>query len=234
MWYALYKKELSGFFYSGSAYFIMLIYAALSLLTAIFFGAYLLVDVSDMRAYFFFQPQILALIVPAVTVRLWSEERRSGTLESLFTFPFSNFTLATTKFAAGWSFVLVLSLFFLPLAFSSGRLVAPDCGNIASAWLGVALTGGLLTAWGCVVAFLTTSSAAAYLIASAFSWVVVTFNFSPIINSNGGEFLFPAFPSAFADFLNGDFGPVDLLWFVLLTLWGQLVLLLLITAERSR
>lgn len=231
MWYALYKKELSGFFYSGSACSVMLIYAALSLLTAVFFGAYLLVDVSDMRAYFSFQPQILALIIPAVTVRLWSEERRSGTLETLFTLPFSNFALATAKFAAGWSFAVVLSLFFLPLSLSSAGLITLDWGNIASAWLGVVLTAAFLTAWGCVVAFLTASSAAAYLVAAALSWVAVTFNFSSA--ANGDKFFVSSFPTAFADFLNGNFGPADLVWFVVLTVLGQLVLLLLITAERS-
>lgn len=242
MWFALYKKELSGFFYGYPAYFIMLVYAVLSLLIAFFFGMYAATDNAAMLSYFAFQPQALVVVIPAMTMRLWAEEVKNGTIETLFTFPFSNITLVTAKFAAGWSFAAFMTLMFLPLALSTARVAGVAWANVFSAWAGTFLGAGLLTAAGAALSLLNTAPAAAYLTAVAVGWVIVALNFTAIIDFfafRGENTAFAAasalnFSGHYQSFLNGNPGIGDIVYFVAMIVFCLWFNVMLAAYKRSR
>jgi len=242
MWFALYKKEMAGFFYGYSAYFTILVYAMLSLLSALYFGMYTVTDNAGMLSYFAFQPQVLVVVVPAITMRLWAEEYKSGTIETLFTFPLSDYTLTTAKFAAGWTFATFLSLLFLPLAISSSYMITLDWGNIFSAWVGTWLAAGMLVAVGNVFSCLNTAPVAAYLTAVVAGWVVTAFK----IDFAGDYFSLEtmqgtfdpiealSFSAHYENFLNGIFSIADVAYFVVTDILFLGLNMLLITYKRSR
>lgn len=225
MWTVLYKKELSGFFYNRSAYFIMFVYLVLSLLAAFFFGLYFVADNPAMRSYFAFQPQILAVVIPAVTMRVWSEEAKNGTLEVLLTFPVSDAALVTAKFAAAFTLAALMLSFSLPLAFSTAAIVPVDGLNIAAAYLGTFLAAAALTALGCTVSAAVPLPAASYLISVLLGWALVGLNFSPLVSALSSHLPNPPFyladalnfSSRYQSFLNGCFGIDGVLYFMSLT-----------------
>ncbi len=222
MWLALYKKELGGFFYNRSAYFILTIYLFLSLLTAVFLGYYFVVDNSSMRSYFAFQPHILLMIIPAITMKLWAEENKNGTLEILLTFPIDDWTLVSTKFAATWSLSGLMLLMSVPLAVSTAVVIDTDNLNIVSDYCGAFLAAGVLTALGCWVSCLNNIPAAAYLISVLLGWGIVALNLNsvlaPIIYKmpNPPLFLPDAFnfSERYMSFLNGFVTPDTFFYFI--------------------
>lgn len=221
-WTALYKKELSGFLYGGSACFIFAAYLALSLLAALFLGYYFVVGNPDMRSYFAFQPQVMVMVLPAVTMRLWAEENKNGTTELLFTFPLSGFALVTAKFLAGWTMALLMLALSLPLAFSTALTIETDALNIVSAYLGAVLSAAVLSALGCAVSAMVSLPTAAYLLSVLVGWALVGFNFSPLLarlaeKIPDAPFYLPEtlnFSSRYQSFLNGQFSPDAPFYFV--------------------
>ncbi len=225
LWAVLCKKELDGFFYGFSAYFILAVYWALSLLAAVFFGLYFVVDNPSMRSFFAFQPQVMVVVLPAVTMRLWAEESKNGTLELLFTFPVGNAALVGSKFLAGWIMSLLMLALSLPLAVSTSAVVAVDVLNIVSAYAGAVLAAGVLTALGCVVSSVVSLPAAAYLLSVLAGWALIGFNLSPLLSSLAEKlpdapFYLPEalnFSSRYQGFINGQFSPDSVFYFVSLT-----------------
>lgn len=222
MWIALYKKELCGFFYNRSAYFIMAVYIVMSLVVSFFLGLYFVVDNPSMRSYFVFQPQVLMMIVPAMTMRLWAEENKIGTIEILLTLPFNSFTLVTAKFMAAWTLAGILLLMSLPLMLSTAFLVHIDTMNIAAAYGGTFLAAGVLVALGCAVSALTSLPTTAYLSSVLLGWLLINFNFTSLVAKISARlpdapfFLDNSlnFSNRYQGFVNGQFSVDSFLYFI--------------------
>jgi ABC-2 type transport system permease protein len=95
-----------------------------------------------MESYFVFHPWLFLFLIPAVGMRLWSEEKRSGTIELLFTLPLTTLEAVMGKFLAAWAFLAVAILLSFPMAITVGYLGQPDWGVIASGYLGSILMAG--------------------------------------------------------------------------------------------
>lgn len=242
MWLALYKKELKGFFYGYSAYFILAIYWALSLLLAFFFGLYFVVDNPSMRSYFAFQPQVLVIIIPAITMRLWAEENKNSTLELLFSFPVSSVSLVSAKFAAAMTIVLLMFLLALPLTFSTIQIIEADTLNIVSSYCGTFLAALSLTALGCVVSIIIPQPLSAYLLSLLLGWGLVNLNLSLKFLTwleyipNTPFYLVEAlsFSSRYQSFLNGQFTPDAVIYFICLTVELLFLNWIIVNFVRSR
>ena len=145
------RKEFFSFFKTGLAYFVIGGYLLLSMLTTFYLGAFFNVDNSRLFSFFYFQSDIFTLLIPALTMRLWAEENKSGTAEFLLTQPLSYGSIILGKFCAAWIFcglLLVLSMLFWGYISSFYPL---DNLNIFSAYLGCLLVSGAICAIGCAV-----------------------------------------------------------------------------------
>ena len=100
----VFYKEFAGYFRSGNAYIILGVYALLSFAATFYVGGYFTLDNTSLASFFLYQPEILTVLMPAVTMRSWTDERRQGTVEYLLTQPVDHASAVLAKFAAAWLF----------------------------------------------------------------------------------------------------------------------------------
>lgn len=139
----IFKREFLGYFRTPVAYVFLISFLTLSVSLAFSrYGGFFKAGIAEMDSYFTFLPWLFLFIVPAVGMRLWSEEKRSGTAELLFTLPITTLEAVLGKFLAGWAFLAVAVLLSFPMAITVGYLGRPDWGVIASSYFGAILMAG--------------------------------------------------------------------------------------------
>jgi ABC-2 type transport system permease protein len=106
------------------------------------FGGFFKAGIANLDVYFEFYPWLFLFLVPAVGMRLWSEEKRSGTVELLFTLPVTTLDAVLGKFLAAWAFLGLTILLSFPMAVTIGLLGSPDWGVVATSYLGAILMAG--------------------------------------------------------------------------------------------
>ena len=139
----IFKREFAGYFRTPVAYVFLVAFLLISVALAFSrFGGFFRSGVASLDAYFGFFPWLFLIIVPAVGMRLWSEEKRSGTAELLFTLPVTTLEAVIGKFLAGWAFLALAILLSFPMAVTIGYLGSPDWGVVATSYLGAILMAG--------------------------------------------------------------------------------------------
>jgi ABC-2 type transport system permease protein len=163
--FILFKKELGAYFNSPIAY--IFIGAFLVVGNWLFFKNFYLVGQANLRSYFVLLPWLFMFLAPALTMRLWAEEKQLGTVEFLLTLPLTNWQAVLAKFFSALVFLgLTLGLTFsLPL--TVGRLGSLDWGPVVGSYLGALLLGGAYLALGLFVSSLTRNQIIAFILALA-------------------------------------------------------------------
>jgi ABC-2 type transport system permease protein len=139
----LFKREFLGYFRSPVAYVFLIAFLLISVSLAFSrYGNFFKAGTASLETYFLFFPWLFMFIVPAVGMRLWSEEKRSGTVELLLTLPVTTLEAVLGKFLAGWAFLTLAVLLSFPMALTVAFLGDPDWGIIASTYLGAILMAG--------------------------------------------------------------------------------------------
>lgn len=133
--YVIFSKEFGGYFRSRLAYFLIGAYAFISMFAAFYMGAFFDLNNMELYSFFYFQGDVFALLVPALTMRLWAEERRSGTMELLLTQPVSYTAVVLGKFLSAWVFCLLLLLATVPFLLCPAAIYPLDYLNILSSYL---------------------------------------------------------------------------------------------------
>ncbi|HSI09023.1 MAG TPA: ABC transporter permease subunit [Rariglobus sp.] len=136
------KREFLGYFRSPVAYVFLVVFLMASVGLAFFVGQFFRANQASLESFFVFHPWLFLFLIPAVGMRLWSEEKRSGTVELLFTLPLTTLDAVLGKFLAAWAFLSVAILLSFPMAITVGYLGDPDWGVIASGYLGSILMAG--------------------------------------------------------------------------------------------
>ena len=133
----IYKRELTSYFAQPTAYAIIVIFLALSMGLTFSFGSFMRVgDASLEWTFFFWHPWIFMLLAPAVGMKLWADEQRTGTIEVLGTFPVSTWSAIVGKFLAAATVWLVALLLTFPIIITVNYLGDPDNGAILAGYLG--------------------------------------------------------------------------------------------------
>lgn len=147
------KRELSGYFVTPVAYVFIVIFLALTGVFTFELGGFYEQGNADLRGAFLWHPWLYLVLIPAIAMRLWAEERRGGTLELLMTLPVTRAGAVLGKFLAAWLFAgLALALTF-PLWITANYLGEPDNGAIFAGYVGsFLLAGGFLAVGSCVSA----------------------------------------------------------------------------------
>jgi len=142
----IFRREMSAYFYSPVAYIVITVFL---LITGWFFTSDLFIaSESSLRNVFSIIQFVFIFFVPAVTMRLLSEERKSGTIELLFTMPITDLEIVLGKYFAGLGLLVVAILFTLPYAFTVIVLGEPDIGMMVSGYFGLVLLGAAYVAMG--------------------------------------------------------------------------------------
>ena len=159
----IYRREIFAYFYSPVAYIVIAVFL---LITGWFFTNELfLANESSLRSVFSIIPFIFIFFVPAITMRLLSEERKSGTIELLFTMPISDLDIVLGKYFAGLTLLSTALLFTLPYAFTIMILGEPDLGMLVTGYLGLVLMGASYVAVGMFASTISKNQVISFIIA---------------------------------------------------------------------
>ncbi|HMR31413.1 MAG TPA: ABC transporter permease [Geminicoccaceae bacterium] len=161
------KRELKAYFATPLAYVFIVIFLALAGAFTFFLGSFFERGQADLESFFVFHPWLYLFLVPAVAMRLWAEERRSGTIELLMTLPVTPFQAVLGKFLAAWLFAGIALLLTFPIWLTVNYLGSPDNGAILVGYLGSWLMAGAFIAIGACVSALTKNQVIAFVLGAA-------------------------------------------------------------------
>lgn len=166
-------KEFKGYFRNGSAFVLLAVYLGLSLFSTYYSASFFVYDNYNLMSFFMYQPEVLNMLLPALTMKMWAEEKKSGTMEFLLTQPVSYTVLVLGKFAAAFCFGVLLLAMTLPFAVGCAFFMPLDVLNILSGYLAVILVIGVLCALGCVVSVFNENAILAYIISVFIGWLLL-------------------------------------------------------------
>ena len=164
---AIFRRELRAYFTTPLAYVFIVIFLALNGATAFYFGGLFDRGQADLQPMFAFHPWLYLFLIPAVAMRLWAEERKTGTLELLMTLPVSTTQAVIGKFLAAWAFAGIALALTFPMWVTISYLGDPDHGVIVTSYLGSFLMAGAYLAIGGFVSALTRNQVIAFVIGAA-------------------------------------------------------------------
>ena len=160
----IFRREFGSYFATPLAAVFIVIFLLLAGAFTFFLGDFFETGQADLQVFFRFHPWLYLLLVPAVAMRLWAEERKSGTLELLLTQPVTLWQAVLGKFFAAWAFVgLALALTF-PIWLTVNWLGEPDNGVIFASYLGSWLMAGAFLAVGSCLSAATRSQVVAFIL----------------------------------------------------------------------
>ena len=161
---AIFKRELGSYFDTPVAYVFIVIFLVLNGIFTFYVGGFFERGQADLAPFFEFHPWLYMFLIPAVSMRLWSEERKSGTLELILTLPVSLAASVVGKFLAAWVFTALALLGTVPIWITVNYLGDPDNTVIAVSYIGsLLMAGGFLSIGSCVSA-LTKNQVIAFVV----------------------------------------------------------------------
>ncbi|MEZ5729788.1 MAG: ABC transporter permease subunit [Burkholderiaceae bacterium] len=159
-------REFRGYFASPLAAIFLIVFLSLGAGLTFFAGSFFERGQADLASFFTWHPWLFLILMPAIGMRLWAEERRAGTIEVLMTLPVRPWALVTGKFLAGWGFAGVALLLTVPMWITVNYLGSPDNGVILGAYLGSWLMAGAFLAVSACVSVLTKNQVIAFIVAA--------------------------------------------------------------------
>ncbi len=160
----IFKRELGAYFATPVAYVFIVIFLLLTGAFAFYVGGLYERGQADLEPFFRFHPWLYMLLIPAISMRLWSEERKTGTLELLMTLPISLVEAVIGKYLAAWCFTAIALGLTFPMWLTVNYLGDPDNTVIAAAYLGSLLLAGACLAIGSCISALTKNQVVAFVI----------------------------------------------------------------------
>jgi len=221
---ALFRRELKSYFATPVAYVFIVIFLVLMSTFTFYLGNFYERGQADLAPFFVFHPWLYLLLVPAIAMRLWAEERKTGSIELLMTLPITPWQAVLGKYLAAWAFTGVALLLTFPIWITVNYLGDPDNGAIVAAYIGSFLmAGGFLAIGAClsattsnqVIAFVITVVVCFVFLASGFPMVLDFFtSWAPQILVDGIASL--SFLTHFENISKGVIDLRDLIYFGLL------------------
>ncbi len=167
------RREIRSAFNSPVAYIVAVAYLAFTASWLFFINQFFVQDDASLSLYFNVVPVVLAVLLPALTMRSWAEERRMGTLEVLLTLPIREGEVVVAKFLAVLFLLVLVTAFSLPIPLSLARLGAFDAGQIVAQYIGVLLIGAAGISVGLFISSLATNQVTAFVL-GALALVAIT------------------------------------------------------------
>lgn len=160
------KSEIKSYFVSPAAYVFVIIFLILSGFFTFMMSNFFASGEASLRPFFFWHPWLYLVLVPAIGMQLWAEERRLGTVELLFTMPITITEAIISKFLAAWFFVAIALSLTFPMVLSVLFLGSPDKGSIFCGYLGSFLVAGTYLAITSFTSSLTKSQVVCFILST--------------------------------------------------------------------
>lgn len=182
----VFKRELASYFATPLAYVFILIFLVLSGVFTFYLGGFYEGGQADLKAFFSFHPWLYLFLVPALAMRLWAEERKSGSIELLMTLPITRFEAVTGKFLAAWVFAGIALLLTFPMVITVNYLGEPDNGAIVTAYIGSWLLAGSYLAIGSCMSALAKNQVIAFILAVSACFLFIVSGFPMVLDAFTG------------------------------------------------
>ncbi|MGY6517906.1 MAG: ABC transporter permease subunit [Lysobacteraceae bacterium] len=177
---AVFRRELASYFATPVAYVFIVIFLLLAGIVTFYLGGWFERGQADLQPFFAFHPWLYLFLVPAVSMRMWAEERRGGTIELLLTLPVTVGQAVWAKFLAAWLFIGIALALTFPLWITVNWLGDPDNGVIAAGYLGSLLLAGAFLAVGSCLSALTRNQVVSFVLTVMVGFVLLLAGF-PIV-----------------------------------------------------
>ncbi|MGQ0512324.1 MAG: ABC transporter permease [Betaproteobacteria bacterium] len=174
------KRELGGYFTSPVAYVFLVIFLLLAGFFTFTAGAFFERGEAGLGAFFAWHPWLYLILVPAVGMRLWSEERRAGTIELLLTMPVTTAQAIVGKFLASWLFLALALALTFPVIITANVLGDPDNGVIFTGYVGSLMLAGAYLAVSCMTSAMTRNQVVAFILSVVLCLFLILAGFNPV------------------------------------------------------
>ncbi len=165
------RRELVAYFASPLAYVFIVIFLAFAGALGFYLGGFFQRGQADLVSFFLFHPWLFMVLVPAIGMRLWAEERRSGTIELLMTLPVTPIEAVLGKFLAAWAFTTIALALTFPMWLTVNYLGEPDNGVTLASYVGSWLMAGAFLALSSCISALTKNQVIAFVVGAAASFL---------------------------------------------------------------
>jgi len=174
------KRELSGYFASPVAYVFIVIFLLLTGFFTFMAGGFFERGEASLVSFFLWHPWLYLFLVPAVGMRLWSEERRLGTMELLLTMPITAWEAIVGKFLASWLFLALALVLTFPVLMTVNYLGHPDNGVILAGYIGSLLLAGSYLAISCMTSALTRNQVVSFILSVVICLFLILAGWPPV------------------------------------------------------
>lgn len=174
------KRELGGYFTSPIAYVFLVIFLLLTGFFTFTVGSFFERGEASLVSFFTWHPWLYLFLVPAVGMRLWSEERRLGTMELLLTMPVTTWQAILAKFLASWLFLALALALTFPVIITVNYLGDPDNGVIVAGYVGSVLLSGAYLAISCMTSALTRNQVISFILSVMICLFLILAGYTPV------------------------------------------------------
>ena len=176
------RRELGSYFATPVAYVFLVIFLAMAGAFTFYLGNFFERGQADLQSFFAFHPWLYLFLIPAIAMRLWSEERRSGTIELFLSLPISVGEAVAGKFLAAWAFTGIAIALTFPMWITVNYLGSPDNGVIVAGYFGSLLMAGAFLAIGACISAVTKSQVIAFVVSAAVCFLFTVSGTAIVLN----------------------------------------------------
>ncbi len=184
--WAVCRRELTSYFATPVAYVFIVMFLVLASTFTFYLGNFYERGQADLSPFFTFHPWLYLFLVPALSMRLWAEERKSGSIELLVTLPLELWEAVLGKFLAAWAFTLLALALTFPIWITVNYLGAPDNGAIFAAYIGSGLMAGGFLAVGSCISATTKSQVIAFILSVVACFLLLLAGFPLVLDVFSG------------------------------------------------
>ena len=179
---AVFKRELRSYFLTPVAYVFIIIFLVFASAFTFYLGSFYERGQADLVSFFSYHPWLYLFLAPALSMRLWAEERRSGSIELLMTLPISIWQMVLGKYLAAWAFMCIAIALTFPIWITVNYLGSPDNGAIFAAYIGTALMAGGFLAVGAFISAMTRNQVIAFVLAVVACFLLLLAGYSLVLD----------------------------------------------------
>lgn len=220
----VFRRELASYFATPVAYVFIVIFLILAGAFTFYLGGFYESGQANLAAFFSFHPWLYLFLIPAISMRLWAEERKSGSIELLLTLPITMLQAVAGKFLAAWAFAGIALALTFPIWITVNYLGDPDNGAIVAGYVGSLLMAGAFLAIGSCISALTRNQVIAFILTVVVCFLLLLAGFPLVLDFVGAllpQFLVDAIASLsflthFSSISKGVIDLRDLLYFGLM------------------
>lgn len=178
----IFRRELGAYFSTPVAYVFIVIFLSLIGALTFYVGGFFEQGQANLRTFFFFHPWLYLLLIPALAMRLWAEERKSGTIEMLTTLPVSTTEAVLGKYLAAWVFAGIALALTFPIWITVDILGDPDHGVILASYIGSFLMAGAFLAIGSCISAFTRNQVIAFIVGATVCFLFTMSGLDMVLN----------------------------------------------------